>query len=134
MTNAQCIYGRRPAPGEPGLAPDCRPSWREDLGPVWLDRVVPPRSFQVYRDHEIPARRVVGHDGDDVPCFQAYDYRRLDVRSDDDEEYYLAVAYSESLSAWRLHDGRWLVYRRVEPLGEEDAATCVLSIDDRMPR
>jgi hypothetical protein len=134
MMNAQCIYGRRPASREPGLAPDCRPSWREDLCPVWLDRVVPPRSFRVYRDHEIPARRVVGHDGNDVPCFQAYDYRRLDVRSDDDEDYYLAVAYSESLSAWRLHDGRWLVYRRVEPLGEEDAATCVLSIDDRMPR
>jgi hypothetical protein len=55
------------------------------------------------------------------PLLPAYDYRRLDVRSDDDEEYYLAIAYSESLSAWRLHDGRWLVHRRVEPLGEEDA-------------
>jgi hypothetical protein len=88
----------------------------------------------VFRDHEIAARRVVGHDIDDTPCFHAYDYRLLDVRSDDDEEYYLAVAYSESLSAWRLHDGRWLVYRRVEPLGEEDAATSAMSIDDRMPR
>jgi hypothetical protein len=106
MTNAQCIYGHRPAPGERGSGRECRPSWREDLCPVWLDLVVAPRSFRVFRDHEIAARRVVGHDGNDIPCFQAYDYRRLDVRSDDDEEYYLAVAYSESSSAWRLASAR----------------------------
>ena len=70
----------------------------------------------------------------DIPRFQAYDYRRLDVRSDDDEEYYLTVSYSESVSAWRLRDGRWLVHRRVEPLGDEDVATSALSIDARMPR
>ncbi|QVL50373.1 MAG: hypothetical protein KFB96_08050 [Thiocapsa sp.] len=69
-----------------------------------------------------------------IPCFQADDYRRLDVRSDDDEEYDLAVAYSESVSAWRLRDGRWLVHRRIEPLGDEDASTSALSIDARMPR
>jgi hypothetical protein len=134
MTNAPCIYGHRPRPAEHGVAGACRPSWHRELCPIWIDLVVPPRSFRVFSDHEVAARRVVGHDGNDIPCFQAYDYRRLDIRSDDDEEYYLAVAYSESLSAWRLRDGRWLVYRRVEPLGEEDAATCALSIDERMPR
>lgn len=134
MTNAPCIYGHRPATGERGLARECRPSWLEDLCPIWIDLVVPPRSFRVFRDHEIAARRVVGHDGGDIPCFHAYDYRLLDVRSDDDEEYYLAVSYSESVSAWRLSDGRWLVHRRVEPLGEEDAAISATSIDERMPR
>lgn len=134
MTNAPCLYGHRPTPGGRGFARACRPSWCEDLCPIWIDLVVPPCSFRVFRDHDVAARRVVGHDGSNTPCFQAYDYRRLDVRSDDDEEYYLAVSYSESVSAWRLRDGRWLVHRRVEPLGDEDAATSALSIDARMPR
>lgn len=134
MKTRTCLYGRTPLPRQEGFGSPCRPAWIEHLGPPWLDLVITPRSFRVFRDDDVPARRVIGHDGDDTPCFQAYDYRRLDVRSDDDEEFYIAIAYSESVSAWRLHDGRWLVHRRIEPLGEEDAATSALSIDERMPR
>ncbi|WP_373510339.1 hypothetical protein [Thiocapsa sp.] len=43
MTNAPCLYGHRPATGERGLARECRPSWLEDLCPIWIDLVVPPR-------------------------------------------------------------------------------------------
>jgi hypothetical protein len=82
----------------------------------------------------MPARRIVGHDIDGQPCFQAFDYRLVEPRSDDDEDFYPAVAYSESLSAWRLLDGRWLVHRRIAPLGDDGATTVVSSIEERMPR
>jgi hypothetical protein len=133
MSNLQCIYGRRPRPRQPGSPHLCRPAWLEHLCPIWLGLIEQPRSFRVFREYEIPARRVVGHDAENVPCFQSYDYRLVDLRSDDDEDYYLAITYSESVDAWRLRDGRWLVHRRVEPLGDEDAEICSVSIDDRMP-
>lgn len=82
----------------------------------------------------MPARRVVGDDIDGQPCFQVYDYRLVEARSDDDEDFYLAVSYSESVSAWRMLDGRWLVHRRTANLGDDGATSSVLSIEDRMPR
>ncbi|NEV63792.1 hypothetical protein [Thiorhodococcus minor] len=57
----------------------------------------------------------------------------MDVRSDDDEDLYQALAYSESITAWRLSGRRWLVHRRVEPLGEEGESGSSFSLEGRMP-
>jgi hypothetical protein len=54
------------------------------------------------------------------------------MRSDDDEEFYQVVAYAELLSAWRLRDGRWLIYRLIKREGERGSG--FYSFSDRMPR
>jgi hypothetical protein len=104
------------------------------LPPEWRDQVVAPRSFRVFREFEIPARRVLGDDGHGQACYSTHDYRLLDPRSDDDEEFYEALAYSESVIAWRLRDGRWLVYRRIESLGAEGGCESRFSLEEHCPR
>lgn len=80
------------------------------------------------------ARRVIGDDQAGKPCFCACDYRLIEPRSDDDEEVYPALTYGESVQAWRLLDGRWLVRRWRQPFGEEGEVAIGLSLDTRMPR
>ena len=134
MPYSPCIYGDqsrgpRLAPGEP-----CRPRWQERLPRRWRGQTVAPQTFRVFREYEVPARRVIGSDAAGAPCYCAYDYRLIELRSDDDEEHYSALAYEESLTAWRLNDGRWLVHRRLAPFGEDGDLLTDFTIDERMPR
>lgn len=134
MTRPPCIYSELPehprrAPGEP-----CCPRWQERLPTHWRTQTVPPHSFRVFREHEVAARRVVGNDATGVPCFCAFDYRLIELRSDDDEEHYSALTYEQSLKAWRLQDGRWLVHRRLAPFGEDGELLTGFTIDEQMPR
>lgn len=75
--------------------------------------VAPPWSFSEYREYEMPAQRTVGCDIDGRPCFVIHQFHLTQWVSDDDEEYYEAVVYSEQMLAWRLRDERWLIYRSV---------------------
>jgi hypothetical protein len=134
MTRTPCIYGEVPqgprhSPGEP-----CRPRWQSLLPTHWRAQAVPPLSFQVDREYEVPARRVIGRDAAGAPCFCAYDYRLIEPRCEDDEDVYPALTYEQSLKAWRLRDGRWLVHRRLAPFGDEGDLLTGFSIDERMPR
>jgi hypothetical protein len=134
MTHSPCIYGEVPqgprhSPGNP-----CNPRGQALLPVEWLGKAVPPQSFRVYREYEVPARRVLGLDSAGNPCYCSYDYRLIALRSDDDEELYSAISYEESLKAWRLTDGRWLVHRRLAPFGEEGEQVSGFSLDERMPR
>lgn len=134
MTRASCIYGQVPRgphrhPGQP-----CRPRWQARLPERWRAEAIAPASFRVYREYEVPARRVVGEDSAGEPCFCAYDYRLTDLRSDDDEELYCALAYEETVRAWRLRDGRWLVHRYRLPFGEDGEAIADLGFQTQMPR
>jgi hypothetical protein len=45
-----------------------------------------------------------------------------------------ALVYAESLSSWRLLDGRWLVHHRLEPFGEDDEVAEGLGIERARPR
>ena len=58
------------------------------------------------------ADRSFGYDADDCPCFIAHRFELTRTVSDDDEEFYQVVTYSEEMAAWRLRDERWLVFRR----------------------
>jgi hypothetical protein len=42
--------------------------------------------------------------------------------------------HGESVRAWRLQDGRWLVYRRLEPFGEDGELESGFTLTERMPR
>lgn len=134
MTPSPCIFGRRQERVQHGIGGECQPAWHDLLTAEWADKVIRPNSFRVFQEFEIPARRVLGFDHHGRPCFCAHDYRLMDQRSDDDEEFYETLAYGESVTAWRLHDDRWLVYRRVEPLGEEGATDSEFRVADRMPQ
>ncbi|ADC61816.1 hypothetical protein [Allochromatium vinosum] len=130
----QCRYGKRPRPVRSHPADRCRPCWSTRLPLEWHDRVVPPSAFRVFREFEVQARRVLGYDASGQLCYSAHDYQLFDPRSDDDEDFYPALTYGESVTAWRLTDGRWLVHRQQEPLGEEAERIDGFTLESHSPR
>lgn len=108
--------------------------WKALLPRAWREQVVAPLEFEVFREYEIAAQRVRGLDEDGLPCYCAHQVQLQELRSDDDEEFYQVVTYAERLSAWRLRDGRWLIYRQV---GGADCAAPLqgfYAFSDNMPR
>lgn len=134
MTQSNCPLGTLSAGPAPQRGQPCRHPWQARLPVVWRTRVLRPASFRVDREYEIPARRVLGYDDADTPCYCAFDYRLLETRSDDDEDLYAALVYGESVKAWRLCNGRWLVYRRAQPFGEEGETVTSYGFEAQMPR
>ncbi|HEX5394575.1 MAG TPA: hypothetical protein VFW68_14930 [Rhodocyclaceae bacterium] len=107
-------------------------SWSAGLPALWRDAVVVPLDYRSFRDYEVQARRVVGYDESGEPCFSRYTYRHDALRSDDGEEFYEEIVHAEIGRSWRLRDGRWLTWRRVEHgWGEERG---FFSFSEEMPR
>ncbi|MCG6942008.1 MAG: hypothetical protein LJE69_12250 [Thiohalocapsa sp.] len=131
VTSPSCIYGESKRDGTGQR--DCSPRWRERLPPLWHGRVVEPRRFRVHREHEMPARQAFGYDDAGRRCFHAYDYRLIEPRLDDDAGLCAALVYAESLRAWRLHDGRWLVSLRQWPDGDEGELIEIMTLMNHMP-
>ena len=106
--------------------------WRLNLPKEWQRLVVAPLATETYRDYEMAAERIIGRDEDEQPCYCRSRFVVTEMRSDDDEEFYQVVAYAELLSAWRLRDGRWLIYRLIKREGERGSG--FYSFSYRMPR
>ena len=101
----------------------------------WGDSVVAPLVFEVQREYEIPAARIIGRDEDDLSCYCAYSYSLPELCCDDDDVFYEAAVYAEELCAWRLRDGRWLVRRIVLTRDdEEESAEASYCLSEAMPR
>ena len=92
--------------------------WRCGLPAKWRDAVVVPLEMKTHRDYEADAVRTLGRDEDGGLCFSTHRYVLREFRSDDGDDFFMAPIYGEALSAWRLRDGRWLLYRIVA-VGEE---------------
>lgn len=92
--------------------------WCALLPALWRPMAVTPVVFDLQRDYEVAAERLRGEDEAGKCCFRSYRYLAHDMRSDDDEDYYMAVTYGISLTAWLLRDGRWLS-RRLSSDGSE---------------
>ncbi len=107
--------------------------WSRHLPAEWRDAVEPPLYFDHYSEYEIAAQRSVGYDADDRPCFTAHRFQLTEPASDDDEEFYEIVSRSEEMAAWRLRDGRWLVFRR-ECAGPCHPARGFYAFSTDMPR
>lgn len=107
--------------------------WSRHLPAEWRHAVEPPLYFESYSEYEIAAQRSVGYDADDRPCFTAHRFRLTEPASDDDEEFYEIVSCSEEMAAWRLRDGRWLVFRR-ETAGPCCPARGFYAFREDMPR
>ena len=87
------------------------PDWRQRLPRHWRPAVVPPLRFEIQREYEAAAFRLYGFDDDGGPCYYHQRYLLNALRSDDDESLYSALVYGEEVEAWRLKDGRWLVWQ-----------------------
>lgn len=106
--------------------------WRRDIPKEWQRLVVAPLVIERFRDYEMAAERVIGRDEDEQPCYCGSRFVVMETRSDDDEEFYQIAAYAESIQAWRLRDGRWLIHRLISRDGEPGSG--FYSFSDRMPR
>ena len=89
------------------------PDWTRHLPEGWQAMVETPLYFEHYSEYEINAKRSLGYDTDDKPCFTTHCFLLTCLASDDDEEFYEIVTYAEEMAAWRLRDARWLIYRRI---------------------
>jgi hypothetical protein len=108
--------------------------WLQDLPTALQDMVVAPASFEVARDYEMSAERTFGRDASNAPCYCEFHYVVTQLRSDDDELYYEAPVYAETLTSWRLTDQRWLVRRTTSHNPEGGEGRIHLSLSDTMPR
>ncbi|HZX30906.1 MAG TPA: hypothetical protein VFF03_06120 [Rhodocyclaceae bacterium] len=110
------------------------PDWRSALPGEWRAAAVAPLHIDTWREHEMPACRSIGYDEDEAPCYYRHVFLLSGLRSDDDLEYYEALVYGEEVQAWRLRDGRWLVWRVAH--GEEDwqPAAGFYGFSEQMPR
>lgn len=124
---------------QPSPKPAARSARRDDawlayLPAEWRDMVVEPLDFDEHREYEIAARRCFGYDVDGETCYYAHGYVLNESRSDDDEDFYQVVAYSETVHAWRLRDDRWLIHRIVHHCGEGAPGTGFYSFAEQCPR
>ncbi len=92
--------------------PDQATDWTAHLPAEWRAMAEVPLHFVTHRDYEMPASRCRGYDADERLCYCAHHFLIETCRSDDDEDFYRAVTGGESQHAWRLRDGRWLIYRQ----------------------
>lgn len=109
-------------------------AWMEELPSDLVELVVAPVSFAVEQDHEIVADRSLGLDAEGQACFCAFRYVQTALRSDDDEIFYEAPVYAETVTAWRLPDNRWLASHKVIDRFGTGAVIPRLSLSRGMPR
>jgi cytochrome c1 len=100
----------------------------------WRDTVIAPLDFVEYCEYEILARRCLGYDIDGETCYYAHGYALAESRSDDDEDFYQVVAYSETVHAWRMRDERWLIHRIVHHCGDGTTGRGFYSFAEHCPR
>lgn len=109
------------------------PQWLVWLPREWHEKAVVPLTFSEHHDYEVAAVRCRGYDAGGAACYYAHGYRLDEIRSDDDEEYYPVVVYSEAVHAWRLYDGRWLVHRIRHACGAGAPGRAVYTLCESCP-
>lgn len=109
-------------------------NWQQDLPEDWRPSVAEALDFTEFREYEMPACRTLGHDEEGKLCFYAHRFTLTESRSDDDEDFYEIVAYSETVRGWRLRDGRWLIYRIVQNGDDGASGHGFYSFSEQAPR
>lgn len=107
--------------------------WSGHLPAPWRARVVEPVTIEHHRDYEAAASRDLGRDAAGRLCYCAHVYARFEPWSSDGEEFCAELDYGESLHAWRLADGRWLIHL-VTAGSECPMPRSVFRIGDTPPR
>ena len=109
-------------------------AWMEELPSDLIGLVEAPVSFAVEQEYEIVADRSLGLDAEGQACFCAFRYVQTALRSDDDEIFYEAPVYAETVTAWRLPDNRLLASHKVIDRLGAGAVIPRLSLSRGMPR
>lgn len=109
-------------------------AWSDDLPTDLRDLVVAPVRFAVFQDYEMRADHTQGRDASDQPCYSEFRFVLTQLRSEDDEVFYEAPVYAESLTSWRLVDERWLVCRSTVGDPDRGGLHTSLTVSDVMPR
>lgn len=130
-----CTSGTRTCRGKSGKKSEDESAtrWDRHLPDIWSKHVDEPLYVNNFREYEMPAERTVGYDASDKPCFTSHRFALTQIHSDDDEEFYETVSYYEEMAAWRLRDGRWLVYRIINS-GQCNSPRGFYVISPTMPR
>ncbi len=108
--------------------------WLTDLPPDLQKLVVPPVVVDVFQEYEMQAERAQGRDAANAPCYSEFRYVITQLRSDDDEVFYEAPVYAETVTSWRLIDERWLVCRTTLHQLNHGGSQTQMSISECMPR
>jgi hypothetical protein len=108
--------------------------WQRNLPVAWQPFVVEPVRVEIFQEYEISADRTLGYDRNHEPCYCAFRFVLTALKSDDGEFFYEAPDHAETLTAWCLRDGRWLVYREVVDHFEQGDVHSFFSFSDTMPR
>lgn len=109
-------------------------AWQKDLPENWDDLVVAPHYFEVQREYEVDATRVMGLDHTGATCYCSFDYYRTALRYDDGDVLCEEIVYSEAQCAWRLCDGTWLVRRALMTSEDCGVEKVTYRVADTMPR
>lgn len=109
-------------------------AWADELPPDLLGVVEPPVRFDIEQDRHIVADRSLGRDAQGQVCFCAFRYVQTALRSEDDEFFYEAPVYIETVTAWRLPDRRWIASHQVMRGAGDRSAVPQLSLCEGMPR
>jgi hypothetical protein len=108
--------------------------WLTDLPPDLQKLVVPPATVDVFQEYEMQAERAQGRDAANAPCYSEFSYVITQLRSDDDEVFYEAPVYAETVTSWRLIDERWLVCRTTLDRLSQGGSQTEFSVCEQMPR
>lgn len=109
-------------------------AWQDDLPAPLQGLVVVPVRFEVHEDYEMLADHTDGCDAANLPCFCEFHFVVTDLRSDDDEVFFEAPVYTETLTSWRLIDERWLVRQTTIDRLRSGGVSTRFSITQKMPR
>ena len=106
--------------------------WRRDLPARSQGLVVAPIHIDMDREYEILAERTCGYDENDEPCC----YRQLQTtfNSDEDDFYNEEPLHAELLTAWRLRDEGWLIFRKISGSDEYSHFHSFYAFSAFMPR
>lgn len=108
--------------------------WSEGLPPEWRDQVIAPLYFDHYKEYLVKAARILGRDEDEQPCYCAFCYVLEDDSAPPRPGHSGPLTYAETVRAWRLRDGRWLIHRIIIHHGEQAKARGFFSLSPFMPR
>jgi hypothetical protein len=108
--------------------------WRKGLPLAWLAQVVRPVFFTLHREYEIRAERVIGYETEDQPCYCRHEVVISELRTDDDEHWFMMPVYAEHLAGWRLVDDRWLIRRQVSSGEDCSSSRAFFTLATEMPR
>ena len=82
-------------------------AWQARLPIALHEDIVPPIRVEAFHDDGVPASKWRGYDERGDLCYYRHSFSLWDDVVDD-EEPYRRLVLSESLEAWRCHDGTWL--------------------------